>query len=122
MTGTSVLALKFKDGVMLAADNLASYGSLARFKDIKRLKQFGTHTLIGASGDMADFQEVERMLQALITSESVLEDGHALAPSQIYAYLSNVLYAKRNKMDPYWNAFLVAGFEDDEPYVSLLDP
>ena len=30
VTGTSVLGIKYKDGVMLAADTLASYGSLAR--------------------------------------------------------------------------------------------
>ncbi|KAJ7775285.1 hypothetical protein B0H16DRAFT_1449919 [Mycena metata] len=32
-TGTSVLAIKFKDGLVMAADNLASYGPLVRFRD-----------------------------------------------------------------------------------------
>ncbi|CAB1103648.1 unnamed protein product [Ectocarpus sp. CCAP 1310/34] len=36
VTGTSVLGIK--DGVMLAADTLASYGSLARYKNVERLK------------------------------------------------------------------------------------
>ena len=38
VTGTTVIGLKYNGGVMLAADTLASYGSLARYKDIKRIK------------------------------------------------------------------------------------
>lgn len=121
VTGTSVLGIKFKNGVMMAADNLASYGSLARFKDIERLQQVGSHTIVGASGDMADFQKVQKMLEALITSESILEDGQTLTSSQIYEYLSNVMYQRRSKMDPLWNAFLVGGVENGKPFLSFVD-
>lgn len=51
------------------------------------------------------------------TSESILDDGHALSSSQIYEYLSNVMYQKRSKFDPFWNAFLVGGVEKGEPCV-----
>ncbi|GAA5859560.1 hypothetical protein JCM8547_006141 [Rhodosporidiobolus lusitaniae] len=121
VTGTSVLGLKFKGGVMLAADNLASYGSLARFKDIRRLHKVGNNTLVGASGDMADFQQVKRLLENLMTEESILDDGHELATSQVFEYLSNVMYSKRSKFDPFWNAILVAGVEDGEPFLSYVD-
>jgi len=43
VTGTSVLGLAFKDGVVIAADKLGSYGSMARFRNISRIlkvKQF----------------------------------------------------------------------------------
>ncbi|KAL8286325.1 hypothetical protein RQP46_004813 [Phenoliferia psychrophenolica] len=106
---------------MLAADNLASYGSLARFKDIKRLHPVGPTTILGASGDMADYQQVQRMLENLMTSETILDDGHSLSSSQIYEYLSNVMYSKRSKHDPYWNAFLVGGLENGEPFLSYVD-
>lgn len=66
MTGTSVLALKYKDGIMLAADTLASYGSLARFKDVERLKPVGDYTVVGAGGDMSDFQYLEKTLESLV--------------------------------------------------------
>ena len=32
-TGTSILAVKYNGGIMMAADTLGSYGSLARFRD-----------------------------------------------------------------------------------------
>ncbi len=37
VTGTSVLGVKFTGGVIIAADMLGSYGSLARFRNISRL-------------------------------------------------------------------------------------
>ena len=33
--GTSVIAIQYADGIMMAADTLGSYGSLARFKDLR---------------------------------------------------------------------------------------
>ena len=50
VTGTSVLAIKYDKGVMMAADTLASYGTLARYKDIRRIIKVGDKTIIGASG------------------------------------------------------------------------
>ena len=61
-----MLALKFKDGIMMSADTLASYGSLARFKDIQRLKPVGDYTVVGAGGDMSDFQYLEKTLESAV--------------------------------------------------------
>ncbi|KAJ3253915.1 Proteasome subunit beta type-7 [Boothiomyces macroporosus] len=66
VTGTSVLGLVYKDGVMLAADTLASYGSLAQIRDMKRLAGFGDYTVIGAGGDMSDWQHIQHVLEGEI--------------------------------------------------------
>lgn len=63
VTGTSVLAIKFNGGVAIASDTLASYGSMARFTDIRRLKSFGKYTIVGASGEISDFQYIEEQVQ-----------------------------------------------------------
>ncbi|KAG6809880.1 hypothetical protein H0H92_014298 [Tricholoma furcatifolium] len=121
VTGTSVLAIKFKDGVMMAADNLASYGSLARFKDIQRLQPVGSHTVIGAGGDMSDFQYIQSILDDLVVDEFNAQDGHSLGPAEIHSYLSRVMYARRTKMNPLWNAILVGGIKDGERFLSFVD-
>ncbi len=36
-SGTSVIGIRFKDGIMLAADSLVSYGSLARYTNFDRV-------------------------------------------------------------------------------------
>lgn len=123
VTGSSVLALKFADGVMIAADNLASYGSLARFYDVERLTKVGDNTIVGAGGDISDYQQIQRLLEKLEIKEGNYGDGYALQPSHIHEYLSKVLYARRNKLDPYWNQLIVAGVdgENKEPYVAFAD-
>ena len=67
--------IKYADGVMIAADTLASYGSMARYKDIRRVAKFGTSTLIGASGEMSDFQSISKMLDTMVQDDINEDDG-----------------------------------------------
>lgn len=48
-------------------------------------------------------------LTAVVTEERLLEDGAAMGAEEIRAFLARVMYNRRNKMDPLWNALLVAG-------------
>jgi len=47
----------------------ASYGSLACFKGVQRLHPVGDYTVVGANGDMSDFQYLRHLLNGLIISE-----------------------------------------------------
>lgn len=99
----------------MAADNLASYGSLARFKDVQRLyNPKDTDVIIGAGGDMSDFQYIQDMLDELSIEEFTSGDGHKLYAPQIHEYLSRVLYARRSKMNPLWNSLLVGGIDENK--------
>jgi 20S proteasome subunit beta 7 len=95
----------------------ASYGSLARFKDVQRLHPVGDHTVVGAGGDMSDFQYIQSFLDELMIDEFAAQDGHTLGPAEIHEYLSQVMYGRRSKMNPLWNALLVGGFKDGKRYV-----
>jgi len=121
VTGTSVLAIKYKDGVMLSADTLASYGSLARFRDAERLRKLGDHTLIGGTGDYSDFQYIMKTLDELVTEDEITDDGSKLNPHAIHSYLTRLMYNRRNKMDPLWGQIVVAGFKDGKSYLGLTD-
>lgn len=62
-----MIAVRFADGVVIAADNLASYGSLARFRGQERLKVVGENTVVGASGDFSDLQYLfDQVLEKLM--------------------------------------------------------
>ncbi|KAF8582406.1 proteasome endopeptidase complex beta subunit [Ramaria rubella] len=121
VTGTSVLALKYKDGIMMAADTLASYGSLARFKDVSRLHKIGDYTVLGAGGDMSDFQYLQALLDDLMINELTEGDDHALGPNEIFEYLSQVMYARRSKFNPLWNSLLVGGYKDGKSFLAYVD-
>ena len=140
MTGTSVIAVKFKDGVVIAADNLgthapkihtitllnrtssASYGSLARFTDIKRLRPFNATSIIGIGGDVSDMQYIDRLLNSLAINENHSSEGHHLSAANLHTYLSKVMYKRRSDINPLWNQILVAGLDGDgKPFLASVD-
>lgn len=130
MTGTSVLAIKFSHGVVIAADNLASYGSLARFTDVKRLRVFAGSSVVGFGGDVSDMQYLDRHLTELAIDEAYhhgqvaddADDKPRLNAQNLHKYLSKLLYNRRSNFDPLWNNTLVAGFdEDDKPFLAAAD-
>ncbi|KAJ3287928.1 proteasome endopeptidase complex, beta subunit [Rhizoclosmatium globosum] len=121
VTGTSVIGIRFKGGVMLAADNLASYGSLARFRDVERLLKVGDYTVVGASGDISDLQYIQHMLVNLETKEKYLDDGHSLGPKNVFEYMSRVMYGRRTKVNPLWNSLVIAGVKNNESFLGFVD-
>jgi len=121
VTGTSILGIKYQDGVMLIGDTLASYGSLARFLEIDRVLPLGKFTLVGGSGDFSDFQYIMKLLEQLVTDDSIADDGSLLSPHSIQSYLTRVMYQRRNKFDPLYNQIVVGGFRNGTSYLGLSD-
>ncbi|KAL1924259.1 uncharacterized protein VTP21DRAFT_7294 [Calcarisporiella thermophila] len=121
VTGTSVLGIKYKDGIMMAADCLASYGSLARFRDVERLYPVGEYTVLGAAGDISDYQYVKHLMDQLMIEEYETNDGHVLAAPHIYEYLFRVMYNRRSQFNPLWNSFVVGGVHKGEKFLGFVD-
>eukprot|EP00602_Paraphysomonas_sp_CaronLab_P003489 CAMPEP_0185024194 /NCGR_PEP_ID=MMETSP1103-20130426/7162_1 /TAXON_ID=36769 /ORGANISM="Paraphysomonas bandaiensis, Strain Caron Lab Isolate" /LENGTH=240 /DNA_ID=CAMNT_0027557095 /DNA_START=57 /DNA_END=779 /DNA_ORIENTATION=+ len=120
VTGSTVIGVKYNGGVMLASDTLASYGSLARYKDVRRIRKVGNSTIIGASGEYSDFQSIVEMLDELHQSDVNVDDGYQRNPSEVHNYLRAVLYNRRNKFNPLWNQVLVAGYTN-APFLGYVD-
>ena len=104
----------------LTHTSTASYGSLARFKSIQRLHSVGSSTVLGASGDLSDFQYIQNLLEELIIDEYTAGDHHELGPAEIHEYLARVLYNRRTKMNPLWNSLIVGGRKEGKKYVSIV--
>lgn len=62
-TATSLVAIAFDKGVIIAGDTLGSYGSLARFRNCSRILRINDNVILGASGDFADFQYVKDLIE-----------------------------------------------------------
>ena len=52
--GISVMALKFKDGVIIAADTNISYGGMKKEKNARRIVKLSDECAFACSGEMAD--------------------------------------------------------------------
>ncbi|EDO40407.1 predicted protein [Nematostella vectensis] len=120
-TGTSVLGIKFNGGVLMAADTLGSYGSLARYRNISRLMRVNENTIIGAAGDYADFQYIKSVLEQKVIDDACLADGHGYTPKSIFSWLTRTMYYRRTKFDPLWNQIIVGGIEKGESFLGFVD-
>eukprot|EP00485_Elphidium_margaritaceum_P013262 CAMPEP_0202687542 /NCGR_PEP_ID=MMETSP1385-20130828/3200_1 /ASSEMBLY_ACC=CAM_ASM_000861 /TAXON_ID=933848 /ORGANISM="Elphidium margaritaceum" /LENGTH=248 /DNA_ID=CAMNT_0049342355 /DNA_START=45 /DNA_END=791 /DNA_ORIENTATION=- len=114
VTGTSVIAIKTDAFVMMAADTLGSYGSLARFHDIRRVVSVGSDCLLGAGGEISDFQKVAQHLEDLEEENYCYDDNVSLTAPQIHSYLTRICYNRRSKVDPFYNQFAVGGMITDD--------
>lgn len=118
--GSSVLAIKYADGVMIAADTLGSYGSLAMFPDFERIRSVSPTTLVAAGGDLSDFQQIMKLLGEKAIVDICHDDGKSSSPREYWSYLTRVMYHRRIKGDPLWNQVVMAGFTD-APFLGFVD-
>ncbi|NXS55732.1 PSB4 protein, partial [Brachypteracias leptosomus] len=121
VTGTSVLGAKFEGGVIIAADMMGSYGSLARFRGISRLLKVNDTTMLGASGDYADFQYLKQIIDQMVIDEELLGDGHSYSPKAIHSWLTRVMYNRRSKINPLWNTVVIGGYYNSESFLGYVD-
>ncbi|PPD69139.1 hypothetical protein GOBAR_DD33985 [Gossypium barbadense] len=99
VTGTSVVALKYKDRILMAADmgdELLQTCDVQyvhmRYKSVERMKPIGKHSLLGASGEISDFQEILHYLNELM----------------------------RNKFNPLWNSLVLGGVKNGNKYLGTV--
>lgn len=53
--------------------------------------------------------------------EHCYDDDAKLTAPEIHSYLGRISYQRRNKADPFFNKFLVAGVKDGKSYLGYLD-
>lgn len=128
VTGTSVLGIVYDGGVLLAADTLLSYGSMAKAQNIPRLHVV-EKTVIGASGEYSDFQRILEILKAKALEEtttsvmdSLYTEETGMTAENTWNYLRMLLYSRRSKLNPFWNELLVAGTDlQGKPFLGSVD-
>ena len=112
-TGTSVLGIAFDGGVVIAADLLASYGSMARYRGISRVFKVNDKCVIGCGGDYADYQFLLKAIEQKMIDEDNHNDDLILSPNALYSWLTRVQYNRRSKFDPLWCQWVVGGLNGD---------
>eukprot|EP00817_Percolomonadidae_sp_ATCC50343_P004233 CAMPEP_0117428118 /NCGR_PEP_ID=MMETSP0758-20121206/7904_1 /TAXON_ID=63605 /ORGANISM="Percolomonas cosmopolitus, Strain AE-1 (ATCC 50343)" /LENGTH=208 /DNA_ID=CAMNT_0005214311 /DNA_START=188 /DNA_END=814 /DNA_ORIENTATION=- len=112
---------------MLAGDTLGAWGKMARFRSIQRLQKINNSTVIGGGGDIADFQHITKVLKETQNDDWILDDDHSKTPKEYHQLLTRIMYQRRNKFDPLWNAVIVGGVEptydgsQPKPFLGYVD-
>jgi 20S proteasome subunit beta 7 len=119
--GSSVFGIKYKDGVLLAADTLGSYGSMARFPNIERVIRVNESTVIACTGDYADFQFLRGVIEQKQIDEEISGGGETMKPEALHRWLTSYLYNKRSKFDPLWTTIIVGGIQEGKPFLACVN-
>jgi 20S proteasome subunit beta 7 len=86
------------------------------------LDRIGEYTVIGAGGDMSDWQQIQHILDQQVVQELNADDGLSLAPEHYHEFLARIMYERRSKSDPLWNSLVVGGHKNGKSYrFSLAD-
>jgi 20S proteasome subunit beta 7 len=75
----------------------ASYGSTKRYKSVERIYKVNSTCVVGASGEISDFQQIKKYLEELTLDDYLASDGISITPKQVHSYLTRVLYNRRDK-------------------------
>lgn len=86
-----------------------AYGSTKRYKSFERLYKVNDCTVLGASGELSDYQYIKRLLEELADDDFCLDDGHHMKPHEIFSYLTRVIYNRRNKCVGVAGGMILAG-------------
>lgn len=112
-----MIGMKFENGVIIAADNLISYGGTARFPNCNRVMAVNDNTILGCGGDYADFQSLRCIIEQKVIDDMSLDDHTQIQPKSLFNYLTRFLYNKRCDFDPFWLELIVGGVQNNEPFL-----
>ena len=124
-SGSSVIGLKYNNGVIIASDTLMCYGgSLYLMHSRESIKVLNERTVIGYSGEFSDMQETSRILNELILEDQLETNRNGvMGPVELGHYLSSLHYYQRNRLDPYLNSAIVGGIDFNGDVVLMqVDP
>ncbi len=109
-TGTTTVALKCKDGVVLAADKRATAGHLIANKKVDKIFQIADSMAITTAGTVSDVQLLLKLIKAEIQLKK-LRTYRNVSAKEAANLLSGMVYANIRKMSmiPGISHFLFAG-------------
>lgn len=118
------MGIRYNGGILLAADIGVAYGSMRKTKKAQRIARLSSETAIACSGEMSDFQELQKIFREKHEADLLENDGaQFLKPKDYFNYLSRINYQRRMKMDPLWNGSIVGGVRADngEIFLGMVD-
>lgn len=116
--GTTTLGIVCKDGIVLAADNRATAGSLIANKKVQKLVKISDHMAITTAGLVSDIQLFTKIIKAQIMLLK-MRKGKEPGVKESANLLANLAYSNIRKpsMIPGFVGFLFGGFGASGPHL-----
>ncbi len=113
-TGTTILGIVCKDGVVMAADRQVTAGHLVMRKNELKVFPINDYLILSGCGIAGDIQRVPKILTAELKLKE-LKSRSRPTVKQAASLLNNMSYSgiRRPSMIPQQAGFLIAGFNED---------
>jgi len=114
-TGTTILGIVCKDGVIMASDRQSTAGgSLVYSKNSQKTMQINDYILISGTGAVSDIQRIEKILPAELKLKELRSKSRPSA-KQAASLLAHMNYSgiRQPSMIPQMAGFLLGGFNED---------
>jgi len=113
-TGTTILGIVCKDGVVMAADRQITGGTHVMSKTEKKVFQINDYLIMSGCGISGDVQRVPKILSAELKLKELRSKSRPTV-GQAASLLMNINYSgiRQPSMIPQQAGFLIAGFNED---------
>ncbi len=117
-TGTTILGMVCKDGVVIATERRATMGTLIAHKATKKLYKIDVHLALATAGLVGDLQVLSRYLSAE-TNLYRLKRDRKIPVKSAATLMSNIL--NQRKFAPYYVQLILGGWDSEGGHVYSLD-
>ena len=112
-TGTTTVAIKCSDGVVLAADKRATAGYLVANKKVEKIVKITDNLAVTTAGTVSDIQLLIKLIRAELKLKSI-RINRDLSVKEAVSLLSNMVYNNIRKFStiPGISHFIVGGKDE----------
>ncbi|MCK5044073.1 hypothetical protein KAR52_03670, partial [Candidatus Pacearchaeota archaeon] len=113
-TGTTILGIVCKDGVVMAADRQSTAGNIVMNKNSKKIKVLNDYVAVASTGVVSDIQRTFKVLSAELRLKR-LKSRSRPTIKQAANLLSTITYSqiRQPSMVPSMVGTLLGGFDED---------
>lgn len=113
-TGTTILGIVCKDGVVMAADRQSTAGNIVMSKKSEKVKQITDYVIMASAGGVSDIQRTAKLLAAELKLKELRSKSRPTI-KQSANLLSAITYSqvRQPSMIPSIVGTLIAGFNED---------
>jgi len=117
-SGTTIVAIKFKNGVLIASDRQTTAGMMVYHKKTQKLHQITDNILMGAAGLVGDIQALVKILQANLKLKYLRSKNQPTA-EEAASFLSTLM--NYYKWFPFFSEVIVVGKDNDDYNIYSID-
>ena len=116
-TGTTILGIVCKDGVVMASDRQTTAGTIVLNKKSEKTVKINDYLLVSGTGSVSDIKRIEKILPAELKIKELRSKSRP-SVKQAANLLANMLYSgiRQPSMIPMQAGFLLGGFDEDGSY------